>query len=773
MKTIYFLIFTIGYLTTFGQYLDPRSFGRYDSIQVEAFGKNYKFPWVGGFNTPQFSTIDLNGDNIKDLFVFDRDGYVVKTFLNQGTPNTIDYTYNAEYESAFPLMKDYALGYDYDNDGKTDVFTSFNGDFMVYKNISTGPKPEDQAFKLQKYKSPFDSTKYVDFLSHKYYLSANRYIYTNVFNTNADIPGLVDIDDDGDMDILAFGNNANSISLYRNISHETYGRPDSLDFRWEDGCWGHFVEDNNSFRLYFGSCKSSGSSVTASNPLTLQRGSRHTGSTILVHDFDDNGLKDLVLGDVSFNSLLLAFNNGTRADARMTAQDTAFPRYNKPVDVQMFPASFYFDFNNDGKKDFVAAPNSTELFSNIDQVHYYENSNKNTAPVLDFKGNDFLINDMIDLGSDAHPLLIDIDGDTLLDLIVGNRGVFSSIGIYESRIAYYKNVGTKTNPSFKLITRDFLNLPNAVDTGLYPTAGDLDNDGDLDLLMGTEKGHLYFYENIAATSADSCQFVIRTTSFSNLIFGKSLKPTLYDVNRDGMLDVVCGDQTAELTYYENVGTILTPDFLPSTALYNYGGISSKDLWGRGNLSPYMAKLDSNGKFDPNGKEYLFVGTGTGYIYVLSDIDSTTRTTSTIIDSFYVYTRNVSIAGGDLTGDAKLDFTFGHKTGGLSVLLKDGGNIIVQPPAKEKEDTLSVQIIKEENGNIQIYPNPTNNSFTINGIRGDNNSAQIQLFAINGRLEIQAEVINNTEVSMENLSNGIYFLQVKSEAGIEMIKIVKQ
>jgi hypothetical protein len=41
------------------------------------------------------------------------------------------------------------------------------------------------------------------------------------------------------------------------------------------------------------------------------------------------------------------------------------------------------------------------------------------------------------------------------------------------------------------------------------------------------------------------------------------------------------------------------------------------------------------------------------------------------------------------------------------------------------------------------------------------------------LEIQAEVINNTEVSMENLSNGIYFLQVKSEAGIEMIKIVKQ
>lgn len=397
MRTIIVLFFSLGFIASHGQYLDPRTYGRYDSIKVEAFGKYYKFPWAGGLNTPQFSTMDLNGDNIKDLFVFDRDGFVVKTFINRGKPNTIDYTYNAEYESAYPLMKDYALGYDYNSDGKTDIFTSFNGDFMVYKNVSSGPKPEDQEFKLQKYKSPFDSTKYVDFLSHKYYLGTNKYIYTNVFNTNADIPGLVDIDDDGDMDILAFGNNANSISLYRNISQETYGRPDSLDFRWENGCWGHFAEDNASFRLYFGACKSGGSTVSASNPITRKRGSRHTGSTILIQDFDDNGLKDIVLGDVSFNSLLVAFNNGTKADAKMTAQDTAYPRYNKSVDVQTFPAAYYFDFNNDGVKDFVTAPNSTELFSNINQVHYYENLNRNDSSVLDFKGNDFLVNDMIDL----------------------------------------------------------------------------------------------------------------------------------------------------------------------------------------------------------------------------------------------------------------------------------------------------------------------------------------------------------------------------------------
>ena len=55
--------------------------------------KNYKFPWAGGLNACQFGEIDLNLDGIKDLFVFERFGNRILTFVNNGTPETVDYVF--------------------------------------------------------------------------------------------------------------------------------------------------------------------------------------------------------------------------------------------------------------------------------------------------------------------------------------------------------------------------------------------------------------------------------------------------------------------------------------------------------------------------------------------------------------------------------------------------------------------------------------------------------------------------------------------------------
>ena len=79
----------------------------YDTIPVTLDGATQlKNPWAGGLNSPQFSPIDLNGDGIKDLFVFER-GYngKVLTFINQGTPNEVDYFHAPEYESIFPKIE--------------------------------------------------------------------------------------------------------------------------------------------------------------------------------------------------------------------------------------------------------------------------------------------------------------------------------------------------------------------------------------------------------------------------------------------------------------------------------------------------------------------------------------------------------------------------------------------------------------------------------------------------------------------------------------------
>ena len=103
----------------------------YDSIPVSLDGiTQLKNPWAGGLNSPQFSPIDMNGDGVKDLFVFER-GYngKVLTFINNGTPNEVDYYYAPEYESVFPEIHNWALLLGYNCDGREDIFN-----WMEYVN---------------------------------------------------------------------------------------------------------------------------------------------------------------------------------------------------------------------------------------------------------------------------------------------------------------------------------------------------------------------------------------------------------------------------------------------------------------------------------------------------------------------------------------------------------------------------------------------------------------------------------------------------------------
>src|SRR5580700_8393466 len=72
------------------------------SIPVERNGVLLRDPWVGGMDAPQFSECDLNQDGVPDLFVYDRVGQKVYTYLgNGGNPDTM-FTYAPQYEPLFP-----------------------------------------------------------------------------------------------------------------------------------------------------------------------------------------------------------------------------------------------------------------------------------------------------------------------------------------------------------------------------------------------------------------------------------------------------------------------------------------------------------------------------------------------------------------------------------------------------------------------------------------------------------------------------------------------
>jgi len=173
-------------INSFGQV----SFTREDAITVlKTNGDTLKNPWAGGFNSVQFSEIDLDLDGIKDLFVFDRTGNRISTFINSGLANQITYKHDPSFIQHFPHgMTDWVLLRDYNCDGKMDIFTYSTGGMAAYKNTSTS----QLNFTLD------TSLVYSDFQPDATPNMVNLYI------SSTDIPAIDDIDGDGDLDVLTF-----------------------------------------------------------------------------------------------------------------------------------------------------------------------------------------------------------------------------------------------------------------------------------------------------------------------------------------------------------------------------------------------------------------------------------------------------------------------------------------------------------------------------------------------------------------------------------------
>ena len=711
-------------------------FRQIDSLEVLDFSGNALIaPWSGGFWRPQLGELDLNKDGWQDLLVFDRIDRSHTCFVKDSTANGFVYKYAPEYDIVFPRMIDWMRTYDYNGDGLQDLFYSANGGSQLFKQELNGGIPR------------FNKITGLILADYGFGVTSNLYI------DNGDIPAIDDIDGDGDFDVLSFDNlYVGQINFFENMSMDKYGVPDSLEFLATSRCWGRFTENSLGSNVILGldrNCKittplqGEKKEVIGGNP----EGTVHLGSTIMSYDPDRDGKKDLLMGDISFGNIIELRNQSVRAMDSIVAVDTLWPSYDKPVNIPLFPATFELDADEDGKKDIVAIPNAFIGNASDKSMWLYKNKGGATADKYEYQQNDFLQGECIDHGFFAAPITLDYDNDGDQDLILSTIND-SSWTVF----ILYKNQGTNTNPRYQMVDTDYLFASFNQYSFAVPAKGDLDDDGDPDLLFGLENGTIVFYENYGIFNG-KWNLAINTINYSGIDVGAHAAPELADLNGDGLLDLLIGDRQGKLHYYENKGSKTNPDFSIETNA-DYGKIRLNEYFTAYPV-PRIADLDNNGLDD------LIVGTERGLIYFFpnisanptdSFISSTNNYKELLLNKTYDKQMGYLLCPWfeNLNGDQFPDMMVGTYRGGIQLFAN--AQVFVGDEPLEKEDL-----------RVKIYPNPNKGSFVIETSElyaGE--TMTLELYNTLGSLVERKLLSGNQKVwsySNGSLSPGVYFVRV--------------
>ncbi|MEX1132975.1 MAG: FG-GAP-like repeat-containing protein [Flavobacteriales bacterium] len=635
------------------------------NIPVTESGNTLDLGFAGGLNFVQVSPIDLNGDGLDDLFLFDRSGNTFTTLINDGSGGPGAYRITRDYDRVWPLSELYgwALLRDYDCDGRADIFTYSQAGFAVYRNVSDGA---DLAFELITIQTRSD-----------YISTGGTSVVTNLFVSQVDIPSIADMDGDGDLDIITFSLLGTYVEYHKNLSLETYGSCDSLKYEVRNRCWGFFSENfsTNSVALDAPCTFNVPNPEIGTGPGTDPEGTAkndertHSGSAVTSLDLNGDGVMDLLLGDIGFNNVVALYNGGTVDLAQIVEADTLFPSDDVPVDLALFPASFHLDIDGDGIRDLVVSPNAQSLAQNAQSMWYYRNTGTDDNPLFKLQQNDLFQDRMLDFGEGAYPVPFDHDGDGLMDLLVANGGYFQTNGPYLSKVALLRNTGTAIAPAFDLVTDDYMNLSTSgIGQAMYPAFGDLDGDGDQDMLVGDLQGGLHFFRNTATGPLAQFQLVqpnLPDATGSPLDVGQYATPQLVDLDGDGLLDLIIGERNGNLNHYRNTGTTAVPVWtLVSEVL---GGVNTSEWW---NITGHSVPFLFN---NADGEREMLLGSEVGWLYHYGDIDNNLDGTWTLLDSTFLGVREGMRTGlclNDFTGDGVLDLIIGNYRGGLTFWRSD-------------------------------------------------------------------------------------------------------
>ena len=637
-------------------------------------------PWVGGLTAPQWSPFDADLDGDEDLFAFDRDGSRLLLFerIPSETNPEGSLVMRWDWVQGWPEMVDWCLLRDYNCDGKPDIFTSHQNGIRVFTNTTPvgGPPAFDP--------DPVDLSASFDFGSGASDLP--------VVCIGMDLPAIMDHDDDGDLDIITFTETATT--LYR-FQGQT---PCGLDLVCTNRCYGMLAEAAENNALFIGP------DFDCSFNVVDPRSQLHAGGAITSLQLEPGGPKDLIISDVTYPQALgvVMETGGSDLDSAVFV-DPAFPANlygNQEVNLPRFPAAFHLDVDQDGVRDLLFSPNTPLETDDDASVHFFRNNGTENNPSWNFSSGTYLQSGMIELGRGAYPSFHDFDGDGLLDLAVANKERYEGVDQTPAAVAVYRNIGTASTPSFALVNLDWIPLEAFQIESPYPAFGDLDGDGDLDVLVGDELGRIHQFNNVAP-AGDWPEFELAALSLPDgetgeaIDVGQFATPQLVDMDGDGDLDIVVGEKNGTLSLFERSSLGTWSLYTSPTNGDNWGGILVDNLLGINGYSvPALTQTDDGLR--------VFVANETGTVQDFGLAPSDWDAVLEEVNSEVFGPRNgfrAASAFQDVNGDGLLDAVVGIQNGGL--LAYQGGT-----------DTSSVDLGRTPQSRWawRLMPNPGQDAF---------------------------------------------------------------
>lgn len=655
----------------------------YESVTfLNALSEPMQNPLHGGFNNPVPQLVDIDLDGDLDLFIQEERSHL-QLYLNTGSAASPVFEIASRNYQGLDVG-DWFRFADADADGDPDLFVEQPFNAIRYYENSGGSAPE---FTL---------------IADTLYTSSGLAITTESPN----VPVIKDIDCNGRLDLL-LGKLDGSVTRF-----EESTQPANLPTF-------DFVEDNFQDILVVG-------------PLG-KNDSRHGASVLDLADMDGNGTADLLWGDFFATSLLTFLNNTTDCSQinLEIESDTLVSTNQGNFITRGYNAPAAGDLTGDGVNDLIVGTLSNAAVDDEKNLSFFENHGSGSF----LWRTDDLIQG-VDVGSANVPALVDINADGIVDLVVANNinnaGQAAELFLFEG-----------ISPGVFMASESNI-LQADLGFSYHPDFGDLDSDGDQDLVVGTFGGNVFYLENIGTPIEPEYELISESITGEDI--GSNAAPELADLDNDGDLDLIVGESSGAINYYENTGGTTSPVFASSTDLFDGFDV------GQGS-APAFLDTDSDGDLD------MIVGSENSGLYFFENTGTPT------VPDFGEPTHSTLHVPQKATPEVFFEDSPGNGADGLLVGGISGGLLLFTEPGAS-----SIAVDTEPHSlNLDVYPNPATEFITIvfSSSSADQrwkNSPRYAVIDMLGRSVLTGEFLlrkvdSPFRLEISSLPAGVYMVQV--------------